>query len=80
MVSSLLGLTADAFNKRLRVIRSVLPSFVNELDFRRIKLGDSTIDLHFERTSRGEIQVEVVNNSGSIKVEIEQQREQLEAA
>jgi len=80
MVSTLLGLTADAFNKRLRVIRSVLPSSVNELDFRRIKIGDSTIDLHFERTSRGEIQVEVVNNSGSIKVEVEQQREQLEAA
>jgi hypothetical protein len=80
MVSSLLGLTADAFNKRLRVVRPVLPSFVNELDFRRIKIGDSTIDLHFERTSPEEIQVDVVNNTGSIKVEVEQHREQLEAA
>jgi glycogen debranching enzyme len=80
MVSSLLGLAADAFNKRLRVVRPVLPSFVNELDFRRIKVGDSTIDLHFERTSPEEIQVDVVNNTGSIKIEVEEQREQLEAA
>ena len=80
MVSSLLGLTADAFNKRLRVIRPVLPSFVNELDFRRIKIGDSMIDLHFERTGRGETQVDVVNNSGSIKVEVEQHRKELEVA
>jgi glycogen debranching enzyme len=80
MVSSLLGLTADGFNKRLRVIRPVLPGLVNELDFKRIKIADSSIDLHFERTSRGEIQVEVVSNSGSIKVEVEQQRGQLKAA
>ncbi len=80
MMSSLLGLTADAFNKRLRVIRPVLPSFVNELDFRRIKIGDSTIDLHCERTSNGNVQVDVLKNSGSIKVEVEQGRERLEAA
>lgn len=80
MMSSLLGLTADAFNKRLRVLRPVLPSFVNELHLRRIKIGDSTIDLHFERTSRGDVQVDVTNNIGSIKVEVEEKRGHLEAA
>jgi hypothetical protein len=80
MVSSLLGLRADAFNQRLRVIRPVLPDFVNELDFRRIKIGDSTVDLHFERSKDGDVQVRVVNHSGSIKVEVEQKRKQLEAA
>jgi glycogen debranching enzyme len=80
MISSLLGLTADAFNKHLRVVRPVLPSFVNELDFRRIKIGDATIDLHFERVSDAEVHVEVVNGSGSIKVEVEQNGARLEAA
>jgi glycogen debranching enzyme len=80
MMSNLLGLTADAFNKRLRVIRPVLPSFVTELDFRRIKIGDCTIDLHCQRTKKGDIQVDVVNNKGSIKVEVEQERDRLEAA
>jgi len=80
MMSSLLGLTADAFNKRLRVVRPMLPSFVNELDFRRIKIGDSTIDLRFERASDGGVNVDVVKRSGSIKVEVEQKQERLEAA
>jgi glycogen debranching enzyme len=80
MMSNLLGLTADAFNQRLRVVRPVLPSYVNELDFRRIKIGDSTIDLHFGRARDGEVHVDVVKRSGSIKVEVEQEEERLEAA
>jgi hypothetical protein len=80
MISSLLGLTADAFNRRLRVIRPMLPSFVNELDIRRVKIGDSVIDLRFEATRAGEVQVEVVKNSGSIKVDVEEGQEHLEAA
>jgi glycogen debranching enzyme len=80
MMSSLLGLSADAFNSRLRVVRPVLPSFVNELEFRRIKICDSTIDLHFERADDGEVHVDVVKSSGSVKVEAEQKQQSLEAA
>ena len=80
MMSSLLGLTADAFNNRLRVIRPVLPQFVTELAFRRIKVGDSTIHLRCQRINDGEIQVHVVNNTGSTKVVVEQQRDRLKAA
>jgi glycogen debranching enzyme len=80
MISSLVGLTADAFNQRLRVIRPVLPDFVNELDFRRIKIGDSTVDLHFKRSMNGNVETRVVHHSGSINVELEQERKQLEAA
>jgi len=80
MISSVLGLTADAFNQRLRVIRPVLPGFVNELDLRRIKVGDSTVDLHFKRSLNGDVNVRVVQHGGSIKVEVEQERKQLEAA
>jgi glycogen debranching enzyme len=80
MMSSLLGLSANAFNNHLRVVRPVLPSFVNELDFRRIKIGDSTIDLHFERVRDAEVHVDVVNRDGSIEVEVEQNGARLEAA
>jgi hypothetical protein len=58
----------------------MLPSFVNELDIRRVKIGDSVIDLRFEATRAGEVQVEVVKNSGSIKVDVEEGQEHLEAA
>jgi glycogen debranching enzyme len=80
MMSSLLGLSANAFNNHLRVVHPVLPSFVNELDFRRIKIGDSTIDLHFERVRDAEVHVDVVNRDGSIEVEVEQNGARLEAA
>jgi glycogen debranching enzyme len=80
MMSSLLGLSANAFNNHLRVVHPVLPSFVNELDFRRIKIGDSTIDLHFERVRDAEVHVDVVNRNGSIQVEVEQNGARLEAA
>jgi glycogen debranching enzyme len=80
MMSSLLGLSANAFNNHLRVVRPVLPSFVNQLDFRRIKIGDSTIDLHFERVRDAEVHVDVVNRDGSIQVEVEQNGARLEAA
>jgi glycogen debranching enzyme len=80
MMSSLLGLSANAFNNHLRVVRPVLPSFVNQLDFRRIKIGHSTIDLHFERVRDAEVHVDVVNRDGSIQVEVEQNGARLEAA
>jgi glycogen debranching enzyme len=80
MMSSLLGLSANAFNNHLRVVRPVLPSFVNQLDFRRIKIGDSTIDLHFERVRDAEVHVDVVHRNGSIQVEVEQNGARLEAA
>ena len=46
----------------------------------RIKIGDSLIDLRFQRSGKGEVTVEVTNTSGSIKVEVEPQQEQSEAA
>jgi len=71
MVSSFLGLRADAFNNRLRVIRPVLPSSVSNLEFRRIKIGDSTLDLRFQRTRDGSVTVNVMNRIGHVKVEVE---------
>ena len=70
MVSSALGLTPDAFHGRLRVIRPVLPASVNQLDFRQLKIGDSTLDLRFQRTTGGDIQVEVSSRTGSVEVEV----------
>ena len=75
MISSLLGLTADAFNRRLRVIRPALPDSVNEIEFRRLKIGGSILDLHFERTRSGEVKVKVRKHRGSIDVEIEPQQQ-----
>jgi len=71
MVSSLLGLRADAFNNRLRVIRPVLPSSLSDLEFRGIRIGGSTLDLRFQRNRDGSVTVNVMNRVGKVKVEVE---------
>lgn len=80
MLMSLLGLEADAFNRRLRVVRPVLPDSVNELEFRRIKLRNASVDLRFERTSSGEVKVKIRKQAGEVEVEIEQVQERRQAA
>jgi glycogen debranching enzyme len=71
MVSSLLGLSADAFNGRLRVIRPVLPTSVSDLELRQLKIGECALDLRFHRTRNGSVTVKVVNRVGNIEVEVE---------
>src|SRR6185437_1684906 len=68
LLASLLGLVPDAFNCRLRVIRPVLPDNVGELEFRRIKVGQGSVDLKFRRSRDGGVQVEPANRTGGVEV------------
>ncbi len=71
MVSSLLGLQADAFNGRLRVVQPVLPHGIKELRFSRVKLGRGSMDLRFSRTGSGSVQVDILNRTGDMQVEVQ---------
>ncbi len=73
-LTSLLGLVPDAFNRRLHVVRPVLPRGVNHLQFKRIKVGNGSVDLQFKRAASGKVQVQVNNVRGDIKVELESVR------
>lgn len=75
LLTALLGLRADALHNRLHVARPVLPNGVTELDFRRIKIGSGTVDLHFERAADGTIQVDVAKQGGDLRVEVDHQLE-----
>jgi glycogen debranching enzyme len=44
-----LGLSPDALEKRLRVIRPSLPRWLNRVDVNGLKIGNARIDLRFER-------------------------------
>lgn len=72
MLTSLLGLSADAFNNRLCVVRPVLPPQVSELDFRRIKVGTGTLDLHFSRSLDGNVRVAVSRREGDVGVDVQE--------
>lgn len=75
LLTTMLGLAPDAFSDRLEVVRPVLPNGVNELEFRRIKIGRSSVDLHFERGRDGRVHVDVVKQSGNTHIEVKQQGE-----
>jgi glycogen debranching enzyme len=70
VVTSTLGLVPDGFGRRLRVHRPRLPSFLEHLELRGLRVADATVDLCFERTDEttratverveGDLDVEVV--------------------
>jgi glycogen debranching enzyme len=65
LLTSLLGLAPNAFDGRLQIVRPVLPKGVDELEFRRIKIGKGLVDLHFRRTREETAQVTVTHVSGA---------------
>jgi glycogen debranching enzyme len=73
MTEALLGLVPEGFERRLRVVRPVLPDFVDRLEVRRLRVGPGRADLRFQRTGAGEVGVTILNVSGPLDVVIEQQ-------
>jgi glycogen debranching enzyme len=45
-----LGLSPDALNRRLRIVRPSLPRWLERIDVTGLELGSARIDLRFERT------------------------------
>src|SRR5579884_1299592 len=75
LLTAILGLAPDAFSERVDVVRPVLPNGVDELKFRRLKIGRSALDLHFERGQDGHVRVDVLKKSGNLRVEVIEKRE-----
>jgi glycogen debranching enzyme len=71
MLTSLLGLVPDAFGRRLRVVRPILPNGVHQLDLRRIRVGAAAIDLRFRREPDKKVAVEITKQTGKISLEVE---------
>jgi glycogen debranching enzyme len=69
MLQTLLGLEPDAFNHRLRVVRPILPEFIERLELQRLRVGDARVDLTFER-SGGSIGVHTMSVTGQLEVQI----------
>jgi glycogen debranching enzyme len=71
MVESLLGLTPEAFDGRLRIVRPVLPEGVSELEVRRLRVGDARVHLRFRRGAGGKAEVDVLQKEGDLEVTME---------
>jgi glycogen debranching enzyme len=69
MLQTLLGLEPDALSRRLRIVRPILPDFIDRLELRQLRVGDATVDLMFERKDSG-IGVHTTRLVGELEVEI----------
>jgi glycogen debranching enzyme len=70
-VSTLLGLVPEAFNRRLRIVRPILPESAHTLELHRLRVGHAKVDLRFERARDGQVLVHVLKTEGDLKVIVE---------
>jgi glycogen debranching enzyme len=70
LLTTLLGLEPDAFGKRLRIVRPLLPDGLDRLDVKQLRVGGASVDLAFHRGSVG-IDVDVMNLNGKLDVRVE---------
>ena len=72
LVETFLGLAPDAFNQRLKIVRPILPEFINQVEFRKLRVGQSSVNLRFERKRDRSLEVQVGEvTGGDLKVEVE---------
>lgn len=71
MLQSALGLVPLGFEKRLRIVRPVLPDSVQHLEIRRLKVANATVNLRFERTTERRVAVKVLHVDGELDVSVE---------
>ena len=64
------GMNPDGFERRLRLIRPSLPSWVNQVEVPGIPLAGASIDLRFERSPDG-VSVVEAHVDGDVEVESE---------
>jgi glycogen debranching enzyme len=68
MLQAALGLTPDAFNRRLHVASPVLPSYVQRLTLDRLRVGEAVAHLELARGADGRMTVQDVKTNGHLDV------------
>ena len=67
MLQSLLGLVPEAFEHRLRIVRPTLPTFVNMIELRGLRVGQRPGRPRFKRTSKG-VTVSALQMQGELDI------------
>jgi glycogen debranching enzyme len=50
LLTAVLGLEADGFESKLRIVRPMLPENVNEVEVHGLRVGQGSVDLRFTRS------------------------------
>lgn len=72
MLASLLGLEPEGFERRLRVVRPVLPRLVRRATLRGLAVADGRVDLEFRRKRGDAVEVDVLRVEGDVDVVVEE--------
>ncbi|WP_437300277.1 glycogen debranching N-terminal domain-containing protein [Sorangium sp. So ce426] len=72
MLASLLGLEPEGFERRLRVVRPVLPRLVRRATVRGLTVADGRVDLDLRRAGGDRVEVDVLRVEGNIDVVVEE--------
>jgi glycogen debranching enzyme len=67
LLAACLGLEPDALRGRLRVVRPLLPRWVDRLDLSGLRVAGATVDLRFERTAAG-VQLAGAQVDGTLEI------------
>jgi len=69
LIRAALGLDTDARSGRLHVARPILPTFLNEMEIRNLRVGEASVNLMLRR--RGEdVTVQVLERDGEVDVAV----------
>ncbi len=68
LIETLLGLSPEGFDHRLRIVDPVLPGFIRYMELHGLTVAGASVDLHFERADDGVVSVDVLKKEGEIDV------------
>ena len=71
LMVSALGLVAEGFDNRLRVVRPILPDLTSRVEVIGLRVGDGSADLRFTKED-GLTRVEILKAEGGLKVTVEE--------
>ena len=67
LLQACLGLSIKAPVKQLHVSHPVLPDFLDKVEVKNLKVGDSTVDLVFQRRE-GDVGINILRKVGDVKI------------
>jgi glycogen debranching enzyme len=71
LLATALGLEPEAFARRLRIVRPMLPETVDDLELRRLRIGDGRVDLRFRRGAGDRLDVDILAVKGNLDVVVD---------
>jgi glycogen debranching enzyme len=66
-----LGLVPLGFERRLRIVKPVLPDFIEHVELRRLRVGSGSVDIDFDRGVDGTAKVTVRDLRQELDIAVE---------